>query len=203
MPRYAPQSLPVGGSRPPVQQAVNASDTEEPTSPDHGQPAVLLGQHIRRERGMQGVQRYVVSMREHLTESEYGDLCHAMGVPTDLQLPAQTRSAASQPVSQVQDPPFNGHQQAPNLNNNNNMQMMQTLMQMMSGMNGMGGMGGMGGAPAGGTGGGTGGMNMNGMNPLLLAQMLQGGMGNANSGGGMNGMNPLLLAQMLSSMQQR
>ena len=197
MPKYAPQSLPVGGSRPPVQQAVNASDTEEPTFPDHGQPAVLLGQHIRRERGMQGVQRYVLSMREHLTESEYEDLCHAMGVPTDLQPPAHARQTAPQPVSQVQDPPFNGHQQAPNPNN---MQMMQTLMQMMNGMNGMNGMGG---APAGGTGGGMGGTNMNGMNPLMLAQMLQGGMGNANGGGGMNGMNPLLLAQMLSSMQPK
>ena len=194
MPRYAPQSLPVGGSRPPA-QAVNASDTEEPMSPEYGQPAILLGQHIRRERGMQGVQRYVVSMREHLTESEYEDLCHAMGVPTDLQPPPPSRQAAqTQPAHQAQDSPYSGHQQAPN---QNNMQMMQMLMQMMSGM---GGMGGMGGTPAGSTGGGMG--NMNGMNPLLLAQMLQSGMGGMN-GGGMNGINPMLLAQMLSSMQPK
>ncbi len=195
MPRYAPHSLPVGGSRPPAQQAANMGDTEEPMPADHGQPAILLGQQIRRERGMQGVQRYVVSMREHLTESEYEDLCHAMSVPTDLQLPAQTRPAAhSHPSPQMQDPPSQGQQQAAN---QNNMQMMQMLMQMMSGM---GGMGGMGGTPAGSTGGGMG--NMNGMNPLLLAQMLQSGMGGMN-GGGMNGINPMLLAQMLSSMQPK
>ncbi|HWR22895.1 MAG TPA: hypothetical protein VN366_05390 [Feifaniaceae bacterium] len=192
MPRYAPQSLPVGGSRPP-QQDMNMGDTEEPISPEYGQPAILLGRHIRRERGMQGVQRYVVSMREHLTDSEYEDLCHAMGVPTDLQLPAQSRAPVQPQPAPHQDPSFQGQQQAANPNN---MQMMQTLMQMMNGM---------GGAQGGNTGGGMGGMggmNTNGMNPLLLAQMLQNGMGSGN-GGGMNGMNPLLLAQMLSSMQPR
>ncbi len=196
MPRYAPHSLPSSGSRPPAQQAVNAYDTEEPISTDSGQPAILLGQHIRRERGMQGVQRYVVSMREHLTESEYEDLCHAMGVPTDLQLPQQHRAAPQQHT--IPNAQENAYAAQPQASNQNNMQMIQMLMQMMSGMNGMGGS----------TGGGMGGLNMNGMNPLLLAQMMQNGMGGAGvnggtSGGGMNGMNPLLLAQMLSSMQNR
>ncbi len=199
MPRYAPQSLPTGGSRPPAQQDLNADDTEENLSQNYGQPApaILLGQHIRRERGMQGVQRYVVSMRDHLTESEYEDLCHAMGVPTDLQLPQQHRAAPQQhAIPNVQENPYVApQQQAPQ---QNNMQMMQMLMQLMGGMNGMGGS----------AGGGTGGMG--GMNPMMLAQMLQngGGMGGnmnggSTTGGGMNGMNPLLLAQMLGSMQNR
>lgn len=194
MPRYAPQSLPNGGSRPPAQQDMNADDTEENLSHNYGQPApaILLGQHIRRERGMQGVQRYVVSMREHLTESEYEDLCHAMGVPTDLQLPQQHRAAPQQhTMPNVQESPYASPQ--PQAQQQNNMQMMQMLMQLMGGMNG--------------TGSGTGGMNMNGLNPLLLAQMMQNGMGgNMNGGSGtgsMNGMNPLLLAQMLSAMQNR
>ena len=181
MPRYAPQSLPTGGSRPPIQQDMNADDTEENVSQNYGQPAILLGQHIRRERGMQGVQRYVVSMREHLTESEYEDLCHALGVPTDLQLPQQHRNMQHQTMQQENAYP--AQPQQPQAAQQNNMQMLQMLMQLMGGMNG-GGMGG----------------GMGGMNPMMLAQMLQNGMGGMN-GGGMNGMNPLMLAQMLSSMQ--
>ena len=194
MPRYAPQSLPTGGSRPPIQQVVSATDTEEPMSPDYGQPAITLGQHIRRERGMQGVQRYVVSMRDHLTESEYEDLCHAMGVPTDLQLPPQHRPSPQHAAPVVQET-FAPQQQPPQ-NMGNNMQMMQTLMQMMGGMNGMGG-----GMNVGGGMNPGGGMNMGGMNPLMLAQMLQGmgGMGGSGANGG--GMNPLMLAQMFGAMQ--
>ena len=198
MPRYAPQSLPTGGSRPPIQQVVSAADTEEPMSPDYGQPAITLGQHIRRERGMQGVQRYVVSMRDHLTESEYEDLCHAMGVPSDLQLPPQHRPSPQHTAPVVQE--TFAPQQQPQQNMGNNMQMMQALMQMMGGMNGMGGSMGGGGMNAGGGMNPGGGMNMGGMNPMMLAQMLQGmgGMGGGANGGGMN---PLMLAQMFGAMQ--
>jgi|GEM_PF-5245458 len=187
MPRYAPQSLPSGGSRPSMQREANADGAGENMSPDTSHPAIQLGQHIRRERGIQGVQRYVVSMREHLSEDEFEELCQALGVPPDIQLPTQRHA----PQTQQHSDGASAQQAQPNPNNNPNMQqMLPMLMQLMNGMQG-GGMG----MPMGNNGGG------NGFNPVMLAQLMQGM--NGMQGGGMNNgnMNPLMLAQMLQSMQ--
>ena len=193
MPRYAPHSLPTGGTRPTSVQESPTGDME-PQLPvyESGQPAVLLAQQIRREHGMQGVRGYIVAMRDYLAQPEYLELCRAMGVSPDIQTPSSHRTPAQSPQQQVmQDsPPVQTQQQMPTQQNGNQMQMLQMLMQLMGGM------------PSGGMGSGG------GFNPMMLAQMLgmQGG-SNPMSGmpsGGMGsggGFNPMMLAQLLGNMQ--
>lgn len=183
MPRYAPQSLPMGGSRP-QQSQPPTEDIEQ--QQDTGSnlavhPAVSLGQHIRRERGMEGVRGYVVALREYLPPQEYQELCRSLGVPTDLQPSTHTKQPQQQAVSESPQP----------VQNNNNNQMMQMLQMLMA-------------LQGGGMGGG-------GFNPLaqllggMSGGMQGGGMGNnmGGMGGGQNGINPLLLAQLLNGMQQK
>ncbi len=182
MPRYAPQSLPMGGSRPQQsQQPTEDIEQQQDTASNLAvHPAVSLGQHIRRERGMEGVRGYVVALREYLQPQEYQELCRSLGVPTDLQPSTHTKQPQQQAVSESPQPVQN--------NNNQMMQMLQMIMALQGG--GMGG---------------------GGFNPLaqlmggMSGGMQGGGMGNnmGGMGGGQNGINPLLLAQLLSGMQQK
>ncbi len=192
MPRYAPQSLPTGGTRPsPVQQRPAGDMEPQPSMSESGQPAVLLAQHIRREHGMQGVRGYIVAMRDYLAQPEYLELCRAMGVSPDIQMPSSHRAPAQSPPQPqvVQDPPPVQPQQSPQ-QNGNQMQMLQMLMQLMGMQNG-GGMG---------SGGG--------FNPMMLAQLLgmqsggnpMAGMQGGGTGSG-GGFNPMMLAQLLGNMQ--
>ena len=174
MPRYAPQSLPMGGSRPQAGQPINDTDQNDTSEGNSLHPAVSLGQHIRRERGMDGVRGYVVSIRDYLPSEEYQDLCRSLGVPPDLQAPVNHRQQAAQPQHQETPQPAQN-------NPNNQMQMMQML-QMLMAMQG-------------------GGMGAGGFNPLAQLAGMGGGM--PMQGGGQNGLNPMMLAQLLSSMQPK
>jgi hypothetical protein len=186
MPRYAPQSLPMGGSRPQAVQETDDIEQQHSTEDDMAiHPAVSLGQHIRRERGMEGVRGYVVALREYLPPLEYQEVCKAMGVPADLQ--PQQRQAPVQQQQPAQEAP------QPQNNTNNQMQMLQMLQMLMAMQNG--GMGGMSGQNA--MGNSTGG----GINPMMLAQLAgMNGMGGMGGQGG--GINPMMLAQLLGGMQK-
>jgi len=174
----------MGGSRP---QPVQETDEMEQSRPSEDEmeihPAVSLGQHIRRERGMEGVRGYVVALREYLPPTEYQEVCRAMGVPTDLQ-PQQRHTPA--PPQPAQEAPV------PQNNANNQMQMMQMLQMLMAMQNGgIGAMGGnMGGQPVMGNNAGG------GINPMMLAQLA----GMNGMGGQSGGINPMMLAQLLGGM---
>lgn len=158
MPKYAPQSLPEGAARKAPEQYKGTN--QRMAGP--AQPAIQLGQYVRRERGMQGVRSYVAAIREFLPASEYQALCKMMGVPADVKpnhKPAQGQPAQGQPA---QGQPAQAQAQS---NPANQMQMMQMLSSLMNMQ---------GGASSGGAGstGGTGGAG--GLNPMMLAQLLNG-----------------------------
>lgn len=196
MPKYVPQSLPMEADRKPREQtwpeeragvarqveathgtesirgtestrgaeSIRATETIRGAGPS--QPAIQLGQYVRRERGMQGVRLYAAAVREFLPASDYHSLCEAMGVPPgEAAAPRQTMPQQAAP------------QQA--ANPMNQMQMLQMLTQLMSMQGGnpaaaaAGGMGaGFGSAGAGSAGAGSAGAGSAGINPMLLAQLM-------------------------------
>lgn len=145
MPVYAPQSLPDMERK--GQQGQQSQQSQQGQHSQQGQrtqqnPAHMnqirphesarqLGRFVQRERGMQGVRSYVEAMREFLPQTEYIELCKAMGV---------------QPSKRAQKPSNNdggGNQAAQNpANQAQMMQMLTQLMGMQGGgdANGMGGM---------------------------------------------------------------
>ncbi|MDL2258811.1 hypothetical protein LJC42_06635 [Eubacteriales bacterium OttesenSCG-928-K08] len=196
MPRFAPQSLPqhamrtnnANAQQPPAQNIQTAVPREG--SPDAQQqkrqnehPAILLGRHIRRERGMQGVRAYVAQIREHLSANEYQALCGAMGVPENIQPEA---AAFSSPQPAPQQPQESNPQQGAN-----QMQMLQMLSQLMGSMNAGGGTNNM-----------MGGSNPAGLNPALLSQLMGSMNASNNNGSNANGINPMMLMQLLNGLQK-
>lgn len=205
MPKYAPHTLPADGARasaPSAQQKETPAQQQQlAVQAPRSHPAVLLGQHIRRERGMQGVRGYAAAIRDYLNEQEYKELCAAMGVQPDARVsapPPQAQQTVQQPAP-VQQPQQHS-------NPANQLQMMQTLAQLMPLLSGGGGTQGNqgGGGDLGGMlgqlmGGGQGG----GINPAMLSSLLGGGQAPAvNAGGGAGGLNPMMLAQLLGGLQK-
>lgn len=211
MPKYVPHTLPADFSRPnaananterkniPNQQfnqqnraQAQAADQEAAAPPaPKAHPAVLLGQHIRRERGMQGVRSYASQVREYLSPSEYQELCQNMGIKPEPE-PTHEPQVLQGPM------PASVPAQASTNNTGNQMQMLQLLTQIL-GMQG--------GAQA-----------PNNATNALLPQLLGGQNNNANllsqllggqasvpavNAGGNNagGINPMMLAQLLNGLK--
>lgn len=176
MPRYAPHTLPMDTSRP-SGTAPNIN-TQQAGGSKH--PSILLGEHIRRERGMHGVRGYVSAVSAYLSPTEHQALCAAMGVSPDVQAPPPVQAPPQETIAQ-QSPANQG-------------QLLQLLAQLMQGS--QAGSGGLNPALLASLLGG--GQNAGTLNPALLSSLLGGATQNAGQGG----LNPALLAQLLGGMQK-
>ena len=196
MPKYAPHTLPVDASRTNNASANAERKSAPPNSPAPKiHPAILFGQHIRRERGMQGVRGYVSHVREYLSAVEYQELCSTMGIKPE----PEPVPAAPQPAQMQQHALPAAPAPAP-VNSANQMQMLQLLTQLLGSQGATQNAGAapnpllsslLGGQP-------TAAPQNAGFNPAMLSQLL-GGQNTAGGAGG--GINPMLLAQLLGGMK--
>ncbi|MDR1619219.1 MAG: hypothetical protein LBS18_00930 [Clostridiales bacterium] len=151
MPKYAPQSLPLAARRKAPDQRRAGIISAAPVPP--GRAAIRLGQYIRRERGIQGARAYAAAIHEYLPGPDYRALCRTLGMSASPPAPRAAQNTHAQAPRAVQNTQNHPRPQGGPANQMQVMQMLSSLMQLRGGGN-------------------NNGAGDNGMNPLLLAQLL-------------------------------